>query len=398
MSKKICVFLWNNFVNDARVRREVRALTEAGYQVDVICTYDGDEKRLFDEENFTGSKLIRVWNFKTIKLCHPNTMIQFIDKIKVGKIIDVLMVLWNMISYGLKDSYDFYHCNDLKTLPQGFVCSKVFRKGKLIYDSHEVETSRAGGKSKIKYLIERMLIKKADRVLMTTDTRADYNAQLYKMKKPAVIHNYPIYKEKDGTRNSLHQILELNADEPILLYQGGFQVGRGIEQILKGVKSFKKGTVVFLGDGSLKQAMQEVIKKEGIEDRVKLMEKVPAEELLYYTQHAYLGFQVLENTCFNHYSALSNKLLEYIMMEIPVVCSNLPEMRKVMNEVGAGLCIDTDDYENIVEAVNKLLSDEKAYEEMKKNCSLNKNRYTWDQEKEKFIAIYNQLGGANCEC
>lgn len=391
MSQKVCVFLWNNFVNDARVRREVRALTEAGYQVDVICTYDGDEKSLFDEEDFVGSKVIRVWNFRTIKLCKPNKLIQFIDKIKFGKIIDVLMIFWNMISYGLKGDYDYYHCNDLKTLPQGFLCSRVFHKAKLIYDSHEVETSRAGGKSKIKYLVESVLIKKVDAVIMTTDTRADYNAQLYKIHKPAVIHNYPIYKEKDETKGKLHEILGLNADEPILLYQGGFQVGRGIEQILKGVKFFKKGTVVFLGDGPLKQTMQEVIKKEDLEDRVKIMEKVPAEELLYYTQHAYLGFQVLENTCFNHYSALSNKLLEYIMMEVPVVCSNLPEMRKVMEEVGAGVCIDTDDYENIVQAVNKLLNDEESYMKMKKNCTLNKNRYTWDQEKEKFIAIYESI-------
>lgn len=392
MSQKVCVFLWNNFMNDARVRREVRALTLAGYNVDVICTYDGDEKELFQVEDFANSRVIRVWNFRTLKLFCNNPVVNFLDKIKVGKMIDVLMVLGNMIAYGLKNKYDFYHCNDLKTLPQGFICAKVFRKARLIYDSHEVETSRAGGKSKIKYIIERFLIKKADRVIMTTDTRADYNAKLYSIDKPEVIHNYPIYREKDESRYNLHQLLGLHQDEPILLYQGGFQVGRGIEQILRGTPSFKKGVVVFIGDGPLKPKMKDIIVSSGLKERVKIVPKVPAEELLYYTQHAYLGFQVLENTCFNHYSALSNKLLEYIMMEVPVVCSDLPEMRKVMDEVRAGICIDTDDYENIVEAVNTLLEDKVTYNKMKQNCAAHKGKYTWDKEQEKFIEIYNQLG------
>lgn len=392
MSQKVCVFLWNNFMNDARVRREVRALTLAGYNVDVICTYDGDEKELFQVEDFANSRVIRVWNFRTLKLLYNNPIVKILDKIKVGKVIDILMVLGNMIAYGLKNKYDFYHCNDLKTLPQGFICAKVFRRARLIYDSHEVETSRAGGKSKIKYIIERFLIKKADRVIMTTDTRADYNAKLYSIDKPEVIHNYPIYREKDESRYNLHQLLGLDQDEPILLYQGGFQVGRGIEQILRGTPSFKKGVVVFIGDGPLKPKMQDIIVSSGLEERVKIVPKVPAEELLYYTQHAYLGFQVLENTCFNHYSALSNKLLEYIMMEVPVVCSDLPEMRKIMNEVRAGLCIDTDDYENIVQAVNTLLEDKETYNKMKQNCADHKGKYTWDKEQEKFIEIYNQLG------
>ena len=51
----------------------------------------------------------------------------------------------------------------------------------------------------------------------------------------------------------------------------------------------------------------------GLQDKVKFLSKVPLAELPKYTQNAYLGFQVLNNVCFNHYSASSNKLFEYMM-------------------------------------------------------------------------------------
>lgn len=50
MSKNVCMFVWNNFTNDARVLRECTALSEEGYKVDLICIHDPTDKR---------------WNLKT---------------------------------------------------------------------------------------------------------------------------------------------------------------------------------------------------------------------------------------------------------------------------------------------------------------------------------------------
>ena len=40
MSKKVCMFVWNHFTNDARVLRECSALSEVGYEVDLIAIHD----------------------------------------------------------------------------------------------------------------------------------------------------------------------------------------------------------------------------------------------------------------------------------------------------------------------------------------------------------------------
>ena len=66
-----------------------------------------------------------------------------------------------MIHKGLRKNYDIYHSNDLNTLPQGYVCAKLrFNKKTLIYDSHEVQTSRTGYNSPIYGKMEKFFIKR----------------------------------------------------------------------------------------------------------------------------------------------------------------------------------------------------------------------------------------------
>lgn len=44
--KKVCMFVWNHFTNDARVLRECTALAESGYEVDLICIHDWKQEDL----------------------------------------------------------------------------------------------------------------------------------------------------------------------------------------------------------------------------------------------------------------------------------------------------------------------------------------------------------------
>lgn len=364
MTRKVCMFVWNNLINDARVKREASALAEEGYDVTVICTKDDNTLK---EEIIEGFKVKRVNASST------------------------LQVIINMIRKGSNEEFDVYHSNDLKTLPQGYICSKILKNKKLIYDAHEVETSRTGHKGKIKYYFEKFLVGKVDKMIMTTDTRAEYNSELYKIKKPEVIHNYPFIKEIDYSKFNLYQIANIPFNEPILLYQGGLQPGRGLENIVGAIPKFKKGITVFIGDGKSKDKIKAMVKERGIQDKVRFLDTVPSEDLMYYTQHAYLGFQVLQNTSFNHYSALSNKLLEYTMMEVPVIASDFPEMSKVINKYKVGISIDSHVYDNISDAVNYLLDNPEKYMELKQNCSYAKEILNWNREKKRLLNVYESL-------
>ena len=53
MDKKVCMFVWNHFTNDARVLRECTALSENGFEVDLICIHDDKDVNLakFEKRN-----------------------------------------------------------------------------------------------------------------------------------------------------------------------------------------------------------------------------------------------------------------------------------------------------------------------------------------------------------
>jgi len=43
-----------------------------------------------------------------------------------------------------------------------------------------------------------------------------------------------------------------------------------------------------------------------------------------------IGVSLIENLSTSYYYALPNKLFEYIMADVPVVVSNLPQMKKLL--------------------------------------------------------------------
>ncbi|EEL48196.1 Glycosyl transferase group 1 [Bacillus cereus Rock3-44] len=300
-------------------------------------------------------------------------------------------ILFRMIRAGLKKKYDIYHSNDLNTLPQGFICAKILGRKKLIYDSHEVQTSRTGYNSSIYGIMEKFFIKFCDVMIMENHTRAKYTEDLYGF-YPKVIHNYPFVSRPELSKSiDLHGMLNISRDEPILLYQGGIQIGRGLDKLVQAVPLFKRGVVVFIGDGRIKPELQQMVQDMELEDRVRFLPKVPVQDLIHYTKNAYLGFQVLNNVCFNHYSASSNKLFEYMMSGVPVIACQFPEIQGVVEKENIGVCVDSHDPASIADGVNYLLDHPEEREKMKVNCLQSRNKYNWDVEKIQFLKVYQEV-------
>lgn len=419
------MFVWNTFTNDARVLRECTTLSKNDYIVDLICLHDPKLKDLPRHEEING-------NFNVYRLDrYPKTLLSIIEVLKFLKghilylILSIILwfalgilfpktvvvlsfllllvllpktrVLWirgslifRMTLKGYKGKYDIYHANDLNTLPQAYVSAKCrFKKKVLIYDSHEVQTSRTGYNSPLYKHFEHFFVKKVNEMIVENHTRAAYNKELYG-NYPHVLHNYPVSDAvNDAEPVNLHEQLNLNEEEKILLYQGGIQEGRGLEKLIEAFPFFKEGTLVFIGDGRIKPKLQTLVEEANLSDKIKFLDKVPLRQLPGYTRNAYLGFQVLNNICFNHYSASSNKLFEYMMSKVPVIACDFPEIGKVVKENHIGETVDPHDPLDIARAVNKLLDDEKLRNKYSESCILAQKRYNWDLEQQYLLNIYN---------
>ena len=426
-NKKVCMYVWNHFTNDARVLRECTALSENGYEVDLVCIHDPKDKNMpYVEKRNENFQVLRVKRYPFIltflqkaykaimankavaalagllwlafafmlpAVILPLTLIAaLLLKTKCKTVLIRLCIIARMIRMGYKKDYDMYHSNDLNTLPQGYICSKWrIRKKTLIYDSHEVQTSRTGYDSGFYGMMEKFLIKRIDAMIVENHTRAQYNEDLYGF-YPNVVHNYPFKQaDKKVEKIDLHSMLGLPANEKILLYQGGIQTGRGLDKLIQAAPSFKEGTVVLIGDGRIKPQLEKMVDEASLHEKVKFLPKVPLQDLPKYTANAYLGFQILNNVCFNHYSASSNKLFEYMMAGVPVVACDFPEIKRVVQGEQTGICIDSHLPEEIAKAVNLLLEKQDLRDELSQNSKQASGKYNWDLEQENLLSVYKGI-------
>jgi glycosyltransferase involved in cell wall biosynthesis len=104
-----------------------------------------------------------------------------------------------------------------------------------------------------------------------------------------------------------------------------------------------------------------------------------------------VGIHPIENTCLNHFYCLPNKLFQYIQAGIPVLCSDFPEMRKIVNGYKVGEVFDVEDINNISNTINIFFEDMEKLMEYKNNCIKASATLNWNIEKIKLLDIYSQL-------
>lgn len=386
--KKVTMFVWNNFVNDARVMREASALADLNYTVTIIA------KKELTEQHLSSSEKVRanIYVNRPLKWELPKFITSRIKSSVLTKHVPNMLLMLKMIMLGRKYDTDVYHAHDLNTLIQGIVCAKLrFNRKTLIYDSHEVQTSRTHYNFKKIYRIEKFMLNFTDHVIVENDTRADYHNDLYK-ERPTPVHNYSeLYDINDVTPFPLRKQFNIPENKKIVLYQGGMQEGRGLFKLLDAFKNVENAMLIMIGDGKERQNLIDYHYEIGVTDKVIFIDRVPYKQLRSYTKSADIGIQFLENTNFNHYSASSNKLFEYIMAHVPVIGSNLPEIERVIENEEIGIVVEEGSTESLESALLKMINNDELRMKFKENTIKAKTNYNWENEKIILKNLYDKL-------
>jgi glycosyltransferase involved in cell wall biosynthesis len=88
----------------------------------------------------------------------------------------------------------------------------------------------------------------------------------------------------------------------------------------------------------------------------------------------------------------SNKLFDYMASAIPVVASNFPLWREIVEGSGCGLLVNSNDPHKIAEAISYLLTHTKEAEAMgRRGREAVEKRYSWREEEKKLINLFNNL-------
>lgn len=82
-------------------------------------------------------------------------------------------------------------------------------------------------------------------------------------------------------------------------------------------------------------------------------------------------------------------MFEYIMAEIPVIVSNLYEMKKIVEENNIGFVALRDDIESLKEAIEK--TDRLDPGEFKNNIQKVKKIYNWEEQEKVLFSLYKDI-------
>lgn len=372
---KIANLVLNNFINDSRVLKTSRTLLNSGYDVCVVALHDADLK-----ENET-TRGVSVHRIKLVSRAWSK-----------HKIIQVFKLLEFIGRFVLRyRKLDVLHCNDLNGLFVGFCCKLTRTKITIIYDSHEFAINDVPHQSarsiKLKKMLEGFLIKFAHSVINVSDSIANEYSRLYNIPKPHLVLNCPAYHEQTK-RNLFRENLGIRADQTIFLYQGGLSKGRGIELLLEAFSDLDtdKNVLVCMGYGPLECLIQEKAQQQ---NTIFFHPAVSPDVLLNYTSSADYGVSFIEDSCLSYRYCLPNKMFEYLMAGLPVLTSNLFEMKRLVETEGVGIVAEENTVEGFRNAVEASLSQD--YDAIQKNVFAARKKYCWEEQEKVLKEIYHAL-------
>lgn len=287
--------------------------------------------------------------------------------------------------YLLFKKADILVSNDLDTLLANYMVS-VIRSKKIIYDSHEYftevpELQNRKIVKKIWLLLEQFIVPKLKRTYTVSESIADILNQKYNADFK-VIKNFPNYIE------NRKQLNIFESDKKIIIYQGALNVDRGIELVIKAMKFIDNAIFVIIGDGDITQHLKNLANSEGVAEKVSFIGKVPFEKLSSYTQSADLGISLEDDSNMNYHYSLPNKLFDYIQARLPVLVSNLPEMKKIVQDYNIGQVLMSREIENVASIITNMLNDAQKQNEWKQNLQKAAKELCWEKQEELLLSIY----------
>lgn len=402
--QRVAMVVWNEFLNDARVLKEAQTLQRAGYQVKVFALHTPGVTQQHEQLE-GGIQVCRVarsplWRLRkgsSLPIQPPASSRPQgpIGKLSVKHQLFRLIartwthmaLLWQIVRYRA----NLVHAHDVNTLPTAWLAAR-FSRAHLVYDAHEISTSREGYSSfrRLVGFVEKQLMPKVDGSITTTDARAKYFARAYGVARPTVLQNRPRLTHCD-TSNRIREELELKAPWPIILYQGGLQQGRGLDKLIRTAIDVPNAYFVFIGGGRLALDLAYLRDELGLQERVHFIPTVPLSQLPSYTASADIGVQPIENTCLNHYTTDSNKLFEYLIAGLPVVATDFPEIRRIVRSNNVGLLVPANDSSSLAAALSQLVTDIELRKSFATNARSTARTLNWEEQENRLVELYKNI-------
>lgn len=359
MKKRIIVSVINDLVSDRRVYKHCTALSEMGYDLLLIGRQFPNSPEMYQAK----------YDYHRMKLFFRRGVFFY------------LFFNIRLFFFLLKQKVDILYANDLDTLLANYLVSKI-KRVPLIYDTHELFTEvpelQSSWSRWVWILIEKWIFPKLKYVITVNQSIADIYQKKYGV-DIKVIRNIPL---RNSSANNFSSKKELGLDENsnyIILQGAGININRGAEEAVLAMKYLKNIKLLIIGSGDVFENLKEIIEFENLSDYVLIYDRMEYDKLMKYTAIAELGLTLDKDTNLNYRYSLPNKLFDYLQAGIPVLSSNLPEIKRIIDNYKVGEIVYNHNPVSIASKIKQML-EEDYKSKLKENLAKASSELVWENE------------------
>ncbi len=368
VKKSIAISVSNDGFTDQRILKQCDSFSAAGYNTHLFC-------RMLDvgsiEQNTVVTHRIRL-PFRGGFFFYASLNIRLFFALLFSKT-------------------DIFYANDLDTLPANALVA-AFRRKPLIYDSHEyfTEVPEVQNRPFVKSVwknFERKCIGRASLVITVGDSIAKLLEEKYQLKEVMVVRNVP--QANLNIKPYSKSEIGINPSKFLVLLQGaGINVDRGAEELVAAMQYLNDTVLLIIGTGDAIPQIKKETSRLKLDEKVIFIGKLPYEEMMRYTAAADLGVSIDKDTNINYRYSLPNKLFDYARAGIPVLVSDLVEIRKIIEKYRTGECIHSHQPKEIAKCIRHLLENDALLAKYKSNTERLNEELNWEKE---FAPVLNKV-------
>jgi glycosyltransferase involved in cell wall biosynthesis len=406
MGKKICMLLHEFYPNDIRVTKEATALTNAGFEVHLICL---QRKTELDFEVVNGIQIHRIPIAQTFFW---------------RGIWDILLVAFGFFqpkfyhklrSLHKDENFDALHVHDLPLAKTAIRFKRKNNSLKVVLDFHEnyPEALKVWFVWKKNFFIrlknnfffgyekwlnyERNMARAADKVIVVVEEMQERIISLHQIDKEKIVVITNSEEQGFLDQESISDIYVREQDDFILAYTGGVGPHRGVDLAIEGIAYLKHYPKIRLElTGTLSSAtrnwLEELIQRLGVEQQVQINGYQPFTKFFSYMAFADVNL-IPHNRNGHTDNTIPHKLYQGMMVGKPVLVSDAPPLKRIVEKIESGLVFEGGNAKDFAEKVEQLYLNKSLYERLGQNGyhATVKQNENWEATGQKLSLAYQQL-------
>lgn len=282
--------------------------------------------------------------------------------------------------------YDLGYAVDLDTLP-AHACIYFLTGRKVIFDAHEwfTEVPELTNRRLVRgiwKMMERICMPAVEVGITVGPALADVFEKQWE-RKFAVVRNVP--QQQREASKPWEIWWQEKKENPIILYQGALNVGRGLEAMIAAMPFLPEFTLELIGEGDLSESLREQAKKLG-NKQVVFRGFIPPHDLPLYTRKALLGLNVSVNLGKSYYYSLNNKFFDYTQARLPQLVNPFPEYLRLLEQHGVGIVVENDP-ELLAQTIRQAYQHPEQIKRCYLACEAASQAWHWGNERETIKAL-----------